>query len=160
MGNLSIVNIGSREEEISSLPRFQKVVAVITHSAVLPVGPLGDQDLELVFEVIEGPSKGQRITQYVPLWSCDEGARIRGRVVLRVLCNALGVEEPLDSAELHGKPLVLHLSRKRGSEDRPHAQYLACDESDREAWTRWAKRAVKEFDEKGRQTLEETEGDQ
>jgi hypothetical protein len=151
------MNIGNHEEEANSLPRFQEVVAVITHSAVLPVGPLGDQDLQLVFEVLEGPSKGQRITQYVPLWSRDEDTRIRGRVVLRVLCNALGVDQPLDSAELHGKPLVLHLSRKRGSEDRPYAQYLRCEKSDREAWERWAKRAVKEFNEKAQRTLEESE---
>lgn len=134
MGNLDVMSVGGSEQEIKSLPQTQEVVAIIVTSEVQPVGPMGDQDLLLVFEIIRGPSRGQRILQRVHLWSHDERLRIKGRVALSTLCRALGVPQPADSTELHGKPVILRLTRKRGSEDKPRAQFLACSEADRQAW--------------------------
>lgn len=134
MGDLDAMPIGGSQEQIKSLPRCQDVLAVCVGSEVQPVGLLGDQDLLLVFEAIEGASKGREILQRIPLVSQDERLRLKGRVALRTLCRALGVDQPTDSSELHGKPLILRLTRKWGSEDKPMAQYVACSEADRQAW--------------------------
>lgn len=131
MGDLDVMHIGGSEEKIKSLPRYQEVMAVIVHSEVQPVGPKGDQDLELTFEVIRGSSKGRHIRQRITLWSHDMNRCTNGRAKLGILCRALGGVDPSDSAELHGMPLILRLTRKRGSEDRPTAGYVACSEADR-----------------------------
>lgn len=148
MGNLDLTQAVDQEKKVERQPRFQQVVAVITHSAVVPVGTLGDEDLQLVFEIIKGPSKGLKVAQYIPLRSGNESLRVRGCVVLRALCNALGTERPSDSKALHGRPLVLQLSRRRGSEDKPHAQYLPCTPSTRKAWQQRAEREASQTDEK------------
>jgi hypothetical protein len=142
MGNLDVIHIGDwKDKRIQALPRSQELVATIVRSELQPVGPLGDQDLELTFEVIAGPSKGRRILQRIPLLCRDERLRIRGRVALSTLCRALGVPHASDSAQLHGRPVVLRLTRKRGSENEPHADYSACSEADHQAWEQALARA-------------------
>lgn len=134
MGDLDVMHISGSEEEIMGLPRYQEVLAVIVASEVQPVGTVGDQDLDLTFEVIRGPSAGRRIRQRIPLWSHDDPVRIKGRTHMRVLCRALGIEQPSDSSEFHGMPLLLRLRRRRGREERPMATFAACSEADRRAW--------------------------
>ncbi len=134
MGDLDAMPIGGSQEQIKSLPRCQDVLAVCVGSELQPVGLKGDQDLVLVFEIIWGPSKGHQIIQRLTLLSADERLRIKGRTALRVLCRALGVHQPSDSSELHGKPVILRLTRKKGSEDKPTAGFVACSEADRQAW--------------------------
>jgi len=139
MGSLKVKDGTDGRERVAERSLYQEVVAVITHSATVPVERMGDEDLHLVFEIIEGPSKGLKVEQYVPLRCGNESLRIRGCVALQHLCRALGMEEqPTDFTALHGKPLVLWLSRKRGSEDRPTADYHPCGKSDCAAWERWA----------------------
>jgi len=135
MGNLKIMHIGEWEKEkIRNLPRHQEVVAVIVHFEVQPVGPMGDQDLELTFKIIRGPSKGRRIRQHITLWSHEHNRGFNGRAIFNSLCRAIGVDKPTDSSQLHGNPLILRLTRKRGAEDKPMAEFTACSEGDRQAW--------------------------
>jgi len=134
MADLSVMHVGGSEEQIKGLPRYQEVLAIIVNSEVQPVGPKGDQDLELTFEVIRGPSKGRQILQRITVWTRELNRSMRGRTKFGTLCRALGVVDPSDSAELHDKPLILRLTRKRGSEDRPSAGFTACSEADRQAW--------------------------
>jgi hypothetical protein len=138
------MHVGGSQEKIRQLPRYQKFLAVIVHSEVQPVGSKGDQDLELTFEVIRGPSKGRRIRQRITLWSHDMNRCTNGRAKLGILCRALGGVDPSDSAELHGMPLILRLTRKRGSEDRPTAGYVACSEADRLAWEKVSTQAERD----------------
>ena len=45
MGNLDLTQTVDREKKVERQSRFQEAVAVITHSATVPVGTLGDEDL-------------------------------------------------------------------------------------------------------------------
>ncbi len=71
--------------------------------------------------------KGLRSEEELRGWFGDR------RVALSGLCRAIGVAHASDTSQLHGKPVILRLTRKRGSEDKPYADYSACSESDRRA---------------------------
>lgn len=161
MGDLSVMSLGDWEsEKIQRLPRQQEVLAVVVCAEVVPVGEVGDQDLELTFEVIRGPSKGRRIMQHIPLWDRAGHLGITSRSILNMLCRALGIVMPSDSSAFVGKALTLRLTRHRGSQEKPHVLHLPCSESDREALERRSKRTARVRDEKAQQDREESEGDQ
>ncbi len=147
MGNMDVISLGSwQKEKIQRLPRHQEVLAVIVSADVVSVGDSGGQDLELVFTVVSGASKGRRIVQHVPLWDQDGDRAVNGRAILNALCRALCIDIPTDSSAFVGRALALRLTRRRGSEDRPSAQYLPCNDSDRRAWERWAEHEIEQLD--------------
>jgi len=133
MASLNILKIARRKDGSTRFPRYQEVVAKVVASDVVPTGAVGELDLMLTFEVVAGSAKGQRVTQYIPLWNRDAEVRRQGDAALKALCDALGMEKPEDSEEFHGKPLTLCLTRTRGEEDRPQVTYWACDQVGRTA---------------------------
>lgn len=162
MGNLDpFKDVVWSEAKAKEMPRHQNLLAMIVASEIVPVGNGGDQDLQVLYEVIAGPSKGSRIGQHIPVFSRDSERRLRGRVFLNALCRSIGVLNPSDSGELHGQPVVISLARPLGAEDRPVVfHYAACSESDRKTWKKWAAQEAKRFNIKAQQDQEESEGDQ
>lgn len=140
MGDLDVMHGWLSEEARASLPLFQEVLAVCESAQVVPVGRVGDQSLEMSFRVISGPSEGRLFRQYVPVHSRDMTTEGNGRAILGILYRSLGITWPSDSSELLGKPVVLRLSRKRGEEDRPHANYGRCSNADLRVWEEWLAR--------------------
>ena len=162
MGNLDrFRDVVWNDEIAKEMPRHQNLIAVIVGTEVVPVGNFGDQDLEVEYEVLDGPSKGRRIMQHIPLFSSDSERYLRGKVFFRALCRSIGVSKPSDSSELHGKPLVITVSRKFGYEDRPIVfHYEPCSESKRDAWKEWAAKETERLDAEAQTPQEETEATQ
>ena len=147
------------EAKAKEMPRHQNLLAVIVASEIVPVGNCSDQNLEVTYEILDGPSKGRRILQHIPLFSSDSERALRGRVFLRALCRSIGVSDPSDSAELHGKPVVITVARHLGAEDRPVVfHYAPCSETDRRTWKSWAAQEAERINAKTEQVQEDAEG--
>jgi hypothetical protein len=140
MGDLDVMHGWMSDEERASLPRLQRVLAVCEATQVVPVGQIGDQTLELSFRVISGLSEGRVIRQYISVLNSALDRNGKGRVTFGTLCRALGMPWPDDSQKLHGKPVVLLLSRKYGQEGTPDASYVACSDADLRVWKEWIAR--------------------
>jgi hypothetical protein len=162
MGNLDrFREITWSEAKAKEMPRHQNLLAVIVASEIVPVGNAGEQDLQVLYEVLDGPSKGSRIVQHIPVFSRDSERYLRGRVFFRALCRGLGVSAPSDSAELHGKPVIISVARHPGAEDRPVVfHYAPCSESNCKAWKKWAAQEATRFNAKTQPTQDEAAGDQ
>ncbi len=70
--------------------------------------------LELTFQVTEGPYMGSVHRVRLNLENPSSVAVDIARADLSAICHAVGVLQPKDSAELHDKPLLIHVqTRKR-----------------------------------------------
>ena len=147
MPDLDVMHVAVSERETGGLPRFQELLAVCEAAQVVPVGQMGDQSLELTFRVIKGPLAGRRILQYITVWSHDLNTSVKGRTAFGVLCRALGIAWPSDSSEFRGRLVILRLTRKTVSEDKPLADYAACSKADRQAWEESQVQARQQGDE-------------
>ena len=65
--------------------------------------------LSLTFEVIEGPAKGRKLWANLNLNNPNEKAVEIAKRDLSAICHAVGVMRPKDSADLHHKPLAIHV---------------------------------------------------
>lgn len=70
--------------------------------------------LKLTFEILEGKYKGRKVFENMNLWR--EGTSERDEITIRIaqqnlasLCRAIGIGNLADTAELHGKPLLVAL---------------------------------------------------
>jgi len=150
MADLKLMDLGEwNTQEIAKLPLFEEFPAVITESRIVPVGRQHEQSLELTFEAVGGSRKGQRFTRYVTVWSPDADERQCGRNLLHALCRALGMDPPpTDSAEMHGRLVVVQLVRERGEQDRPYVQCAHCSRPAYEETKRWMTSEGKAFSER------------
>jgi len=159
MVDMRLMNLNEgNTESVRKLPLFEEFPAVIVESRLVPVGRQQEQSIELVFEAVAGPRKGQRFTRYITIWSRDMQARCNGRTLLHSLFHALGIEPPANSSEMHNRLVVLRLLRERGEEDRPHVQFVHCSMTSHEENRRWLKREGKAFSEHLARTKQESEG--
>lgn len=70
------------------------------------------QYLQIVLEVIEGPMKGRKIWDRLNIVNSNRTAVEIAEKALSQICHAIGVLQPQDSAELHGKPLQAKITVK------------------------------------------------
>ena len=71
--------------------------------------------LLLTYEVIEGDFKGRKIFETLNLVNSNQTAVEIAQRALSAVCRATGVLHPKDSSELHGKPLVISVGIRAGS---------------------------------------------
>lgn len=62
--------------------------------------------LSLELEIVDGPYRGRKLWDNINLWHENPTVREIAQRTLSQICHAVGVLQPQDSAELHGKPLV------------------------------------------------------
>ena len=62
--------------------------------------------LNLELEIIDGPYRGRKLWDIINLWHESDTVRSIAQRTLSQICHAVGVLQPQDSTELHGKPLV------------------------------------------------------
>lgn len=108
MANLGNFNPDEYENSFEPMPAG-KYAAVITDSEMKP-SQKGGEYLKLTVELIDGQYKGRKVFANLNLKNANPEAEKIARIGLADICRAVGVMHPRDSAELHGKPLVVKLS--------------------------------------------------
>jgi hypothetical protein len=91
---------------------------VITDSE-MKTSQKGGQYLKLTVELIEGQYKGRKVFANLNLKNSNPEAEKIAKISLGDICRAVGVLHPRDSAELHGKPLLVKLSVRPETNDFP-----------------------------------------
>lgn len=82
---------------------------VITGSEMKPTKKGDGEYLELTLEVIDGAHKGRLIWDRLNLHNPNPKAVEIATKSLAQICQAVGVHQPKESAELHHKPLVVRV---------------------------------------------------
>lgn len=65
--------------------------------------------LELAFEIIDGPQKGRKLWARLNLENASQQAVEIANRDLAAIREAVGVPNPIDSAELHNRPLLIRV---------------------------------------------------
>lgn len=90
-------------------------LAIITDSEMKDTKKGDGKYLLLTYEVIEGEFKGRKIFETLNLINSNQTAVEIAQRALSAVCRATGVLHPKDSSELHGKPLVISVGIRAGS---------------------------------------------
>ena len=90
-------------------------LAVIIDSEMKATKKGDGKYLLLTFEIVEGEYKGRKIFDTLNLFNPNQTAVDIAQRALSAVCRATGVLHPKDSAELHGKPLVISVGIRSGS---------------------------------------------
>ncbi len=90
-------------------------LAIITDSEMKDTKKGDGKYLLLTYEVIEGEFKGRKIFETLNLVNKTQTAVEIAQRALSAVCRATGVLHPKDSSELHGKPLVISVGIREGS---------------------------------------------
>jgi hypothetical protein len=90
-------------------------LAVITDSEMKDTKKGDGKYLLLTYEVVDGEFKGRKIFDALNLVNSNQTTVEIAQRALSAVCRATGVLHPKDSAELHGKPLVISVGIRAGS---------------------------------------------
>ena len=90
-----------------------RYLAAIQASTMKPTKTGVGQYLELEYQVLDGPAKGRRLWSRHNLVHPNEQTVLIARGELSAICRAVQVLAPRDSAELHDKPLLLTVIRRK-----------------------------------------------
>lgn len=90
-------------------------LAIITDSEMKDTKKGDGKYLLLTYEVIDGEFKGRKIFETLNLVNSNQTAVEIAQRALSAVCRATGVLHPKDSSELHGKPLVINVGIRAGS---------------------------------------------
>lgn len=90
-------------------------LAVITDSEMKDTKKGDGKYLLLTYEVVEGDFAGRKIFETLNLVNSNQTAVEIAQRALSAVCRATGVLHPKDSSELHGKPLVISVGIRAGS---------------------------------------------
>ncbi len=80
--------------------------AVIVSSEAKQAKSGRGQYLNLELEVVDGEFRGRKLWDILNLWHDNATARDIAQRTLSQICHAVGVLQPRDSSELHGKPMI------------------------------------------------------
>lgn len=107
-GNLSGFDASQvpEQQEFAAVPAGQ-YVAIATASAFKPTKNGQGEFLQFDFEIIDGEFKGRKLWARLNLRNRNATAVDIAQRELGAICRAVGVIKPNDSAELHGKPILL-----------------------------------------------------
>lgn len=99
-------------EEFKPLPEG-RYEAVITDSDVKATRAGNGSYIQLEFEVVSGEHRGRRLWGRYNVENTNREAVEIGRAQFSAVCQAAGVPNPHDTAELHNRTLVLSVRCKR-----------------------------------------------
>lgn len=94
------------QQEFSALPEGQYVV-IATASEMKPTKSGTGSYLQFTFEVLDGPCKGRKVWARLNLQNPNQTAVDIAQRELGAICRAVGVIKPMDSSELHNRPLMI-----------------------------------------------------
>lgn len=109
MTNLAALKLNVEDE---ARPNFEALppgdyVAVASDSEMKSNKGNDGQHLSVTFDIVEGKMEGRKLWANYNVVNPNPDAEKIGRSELAALCKAVGVANPKDSSELHGKPVVL-----------------------------------------------------
>jgi len=112
-----MVAINFNAEAVDPTDNFAPVPAgdypiVIVDSEMKDTKTGTGQYLQIVLEVVAGPMKGRKVWDRLNLVNSNRTAVEIAEKALSQICHAVGVLQPQDSAELHGRPLVAKVTVK------------------------------------------------
>ena len=108
MADLTPLNFDPKNQEEVNL--FKAVppgiyTVVIVDSDVMDTKTEGGKMLVLTYQIVEGPSVGESLTDRLNIMNRSDTAQKIGLSQLKNICDAIGKTGQLkDSSELHGKP--------------------------------------------------------
>jgi hypothetical protein len=95
-----------------------KYLAMIVESGMEPNKAKNGYFLKLIFQILEGESKGRQVWARLNLNNPNELAVKIAQAELSAICRAVDVMVPQDSVELHNLPMVIKVRcRKRKDTD-------------------------------------------
>lgn len=92
------------QQDFSALPAGDYVV-IATASEMKPTKNGMGQFLQFTFEVMDGPMKGRKLWSRLNLKNPNQTAVDIAQRELGAICRAVGIIKPMDSSELHNRPL-------------------------------------------------------
>lgn len=92
------------QQDFSALPAGDYVV-IATASEMKPTKNGLGQFLQFTFEVMDGPMKGRKLWARLNLKNPNQTAVDIAQRELGAICRAVGIIKPMDSSELHNRPL-------------------------------------------------------
>lgn len=105
------------QQEFSALPEGAYVV-IATASEMKPTKSGQGEFLQFTFEVLDGPQKGRKLWARLNLKNQNQTAVDIAQRELGAICRAVGVLKPIDSAELHNRPLLITVTVERDDRNR------------------------------------------
>ena len=112
-----MVDLQFNAEEHQPLDGFEIIpageyTASIVTSEIKPSKKGDGTYLELVWEVLDGEVKGQRVWHRIMVTHPSEKCVVMGKRKLSSVCHAVGVKQLNDSSELHNIPTTIKVSVK------------------------------------------------
>lgn len=92
------------QQDFSALPAGDYVV-IATASEMKPTKNGLGQFLQFTFEVMDGPMKGRKLWARLNLKNPNQTAVDIAQRELGAICRAVGIMKPMDSSELHNRPI-------------------------------------------------------
>jgi len=109
---------GFNAAEVEPMKSFEPIPAgdykvAITSSEEKPNRKATGSYLSLVMSVLEGEHKNRKLYCILNLDNPNDVAVEIARSDLAAICNAVGIQKPDDSVELHDKPMVVTVSLQK-----------------------------------------------
>jgi hypothetical protein len=122
MGNLSGYDANDFDPNGANFDPLPKndYLAEITASEFKATKNNDGEYLQLTFCVLDGEFKGRTLFDRLNLKNANETAVKIANSTLSAICHSVGVMRPNDSAELHGKPIVISVDVEERN-DKPGA---------------------------------------
>ena len=89
-------------------------ICVITGSDMKTTQKGDGEGLSLTFEVVDGPNVGRKTFDWLNMVNKNATTVEIAQKKLSAICHAVGVLKPVDSAELHDRPLQVTVKIKDG----------------------------------------------
>ena len=93
--------------------------AIVTNSEMKPNKAGTGEYLSLTFQIADGEHEGRFVWANLNLVHPNEKAVAIARAELAGLCKAVGVLNPKDSADLHGKPVLIRVVLDKDRDGNP-----------------------------------------
>lgn len=117
MANLAGFDASQQKEmmDFSVMPAQKLVLSMMTASAMKPTKAGTGSFLECEFTIMaEGQYKGRKIWTRLNLSNPNKQAEDIAQRELGAICKAVGIIKPNDSADLHGRPMLIDFSVEKG----------------------------------------------
>ena len=104
MGNLTNLNINA-ERVVGDIPDGEYVAKITADT-------IKDDAVTLTFTICEGEFYGRTVPSTYKLWSDSEKTRGGAMYAFALLCKACGVNNPQDTTDLRGIPILLNVGHR------------------------------------------------
>jgi hypothetical protein len=116
----------SKQGEMLNFDAFpaHKALGMMTKSEMKPTKAGTGSYLECEFTLLNGQFKGRKVWSRLNLSNPNKQAEDIAQRELGAICKAVGIITPLDSSELHNKPIMLDIAYEPASKDNKAQNYI------------------------------------